>query len=126
MDEIKINNSDVLVLEGTIRNAKVRIILVYFDSTKLKSGKDFNRNRKLQKELEKLMVVDPDLNLICLGDFNGRLTKIETNIVTDANGKMIEDWTTSLDLHHLNVSEQCTGNIHFIAKMVGVLSTMYW
>ena len=53
LEEIKINNSDVLALEGTIRNVKTRIILVYFDSTKLKSGPDFNRNRRLQREIEK-------------------------------------------------------------------------
>ena len=108
LDEIKIKNNDVLVLEGTIINTKIRIILSYFDSTKLKSGKDFNSNRRLQKEIEKLIVVDPDTTLICLGDFNGRLTKIEPNIITDVNGKMIEDWTINFDLHHLNITDQCT------------------
>ena len=65
LEEIKVNNSDVLALEGTIREAKTRIILVYFDSTKLKSGPDFNRNRKLQKEVENLMEIEPGTNLIC-------------------------------------------------------------
>merc|ERR1711874_790547 len=102
--------------EGTIRNTKIRIILSYFDSTKLKSGKDFNSNRRLQKEIEELMVVDPDITLICLGDFNGRLTKIEPNIVTDVNGKIVEDWTTFFDLHHLNITDQCTGKYTFHSK----------
>ena len=47
LEEIKINNNDVLALEGTVRGTKIRIILSYFDSTKLKSGKDYNRNRKI-------------------------------------------------------------------------------
>merc|ERR1711874_539442 len=38
LEEIKVNNNDVLALEGTVRNTKIRIILSYFDSTKLKSG----------------------------------------------------------------------------------------
>jgi len=77
LEEIKVDHSDVLALEGTVRGSKIRIILAYFDSTKNKSGKDFERNRKIQKLMEKLMDVDPDMALICLGDINGRLTKLE-------------------------------------------------
>ena len=36
LEEIKIKNNDILALEGTILNTKFRIILCYFDSTKLK------------------------------------------------------------------------------------------
>jgi len=57
--------------------------------------------------------VDSDTSLMCLGDFNGRLTKLEPSIVTDANGKMIERWTEQLDMHHLNTSENCTGTYTF-------------
>ena len=116
LEDIIVNNSDVLALEGTVRNTKIRIILSYFDSTKLKSGVDFNRNRKLQKEIEKLVEVEPDTTLICLGDFNGRLTKLNPSIMTDVNGKMIEDWTVNFDLHHLNITEQCTGTYKFCSK----------
>ena len=38
MEEIKINNSDILAIEGKIRGCKVRIILIYIDSSKKKSG----------------------------------------------------------------------------------------
>merc|ERR1711874_56866 len=89
LEEIKVNNNDVLALEGTVRNTKIRIILSYFDSTKLKSGVVFNKNRKLQKEIEKLVEVEPGTTLIGLGDFNGRLTTLEPGIMTDVNGKMI-------------------------------------
>ena len=51
--------------------------------------------------------------MICLGDFNGRLTKIEPNIITDANGKMLENWVNTYDLHHLNTTDKCTGKYTF-------------
>merc|ERR1711874_907306 len=62
---------------------------------------------------EKLIEVDPGTKLICLGDFNGRLTQLEPNITTDANGKMLEDWVNNYDLHHLNTIERCTGKYTF-------------
>ena len=40
LEEIKVKHNDILALEGTIRDSRIRIILVYFDSTKKK-----NRNR---------------------------------------------------------------------------------
>ena len=48
LEEIKVKHNDILALEGTIRDSRIRIILVYFDSTKKKSGRDFNRNRTIQ------------------------------------------------------------------------------
>ena len=66
-----------------MRGSKIRIILAYFDSTKNKSGKDFERNRRIQRIIEKLMEVEPDVSLICLGDLNDRLTKLELHIETD-------------------------------------------
>ena len=41
------------------------------DSDKKKSGNNYNWNRNIQKQIEKLLEVDPDTTLICLGDFNG-------------------------------------------------------
>ena len=113
MEEIKVKNNDVLAIEGTIGSEKIRLILCYFDSTKLKKGVDFQRNRRIQKEIEKLIEVDPGTKLICLGDFNGRISRIEPNIVTDANGKMLENWVEEYDLHHLNLSDRCTGKYTF-------------
>ena len=54
MEEIKVESNDILAIEGKIRGCKVRIILVYMDSTKKKQGKDYNKNRKIQKQVEKL------------------------------------------------------------------------
>merc|ERR1711874_930176 len=70
-------------------------------------------NRKIQKLMEKLMDVEPDVALICLGDINGTLTKLEPHIDTDFNGKMIEDWTINFNLHHLYQTENCIGTYTF-------------
>ena len=48
-----------------------------------------------------------------MGDFNGRLAKIEPNILTDTNGQMVENWSIDLDLHHLNTHEKCEGKYTF-------------
>merc|ERR1711913_183715 len=113
LKEINTKSNDILALEGTILKSKFRIILCYFDSTKSLSDKDFKNNRKMQKEVEGLMDVDPDTALICLGDMNGRLTKLEPAIKTDANGRMIEKWTEQLSMHHLKYTEECNGTYTF-------------
>ena len=113
MEEIDVKNRDILAIEGTICNEKIRMILCYFDSTKLKKGVHFQRNRKIQKDIEKLMEVEPGTKLICLGDFNGRISRLEPNIATDTNGKMLENWSEEYNLNHLNLSEKCTGKYTF-------------
>ena len=113
MEEIKVENNDILALEGKIRGCKTRIILVYMDSTKNKTGKDFDRNRKIQAQVEKLFEVEPDVSLICLGDINGRLKKLEPDTETDCNGIMIEDWISKFNLNHLNQTEECIGTYTF-------------
>ena len=102
MEENKVENNDILALEGKIRGCKTRIILVYMDSTKNKTGKDFDRNRKIQAQVEKLFEVEPDVSLICLGDINDRLKKLEPDTETDCNGIMIEYWISKFNLNHLN------------------------
>merc|ERR1711874_410064 len=44
---------------------------------------------------------------------NGRLTKLEPDIKTDANGRIIEKWTDQMDMHHLNYTEECVGTYTF-------------
>merc|ERR1711909_174601 len=113
LEEIKIDDNDILALEGVVRGDKTRIILSYFDSSKNKSGDEYERNRAMQSKIEELMNVEPGVALIILGDINGRLTKLEPNIVTDANGKMLEGWATDRDMFHLNLTEECTGKYTF-------------
>ena len=106
LEEIEVDDCDILALEGTIRGERSRIVLSYFDSSKSKSDDDFKRNRVIQSKVESLMEVEPEVALVCLGDMNGRLTRLEPNIVTDVNGRMLEDWVTRLDMHHLNLTDQ--------------------
>ena len=82
----------------------------------VKSEKDFKRNRNIQKQIEKLFSVEPDVSLVCLGDMNGRLTKLEPGIKNDANGDMIENWILKYDLNHLNQTENCEGIYTFSTK----------
>ena len=77
--------------------------------SKNKTGKEFEENRKIQKIIERLFEVEPDVALVCLGDMNGRLNSIEPQIDTDNNVKMVEEWTEKFNLHHLNLSENCIG-----------------
>ena len=113
LEEMQIKNKDILALEDTIRESKFRIILCYFDSTKLLNGIDFERNRTMQREIEKLMEVEIDTSLIVLGDFNGRLSKLEPTIKSDANGNMIDKWTLKYDIHHLNTPDSYQGTYTF-------------
>ena len=66
--------------------------------------------------MEKLFEVEPDVSLICLGDLNGRLKKLEPEIVTDVNGQMIENRVEKYNLNHLNQSEKCKGTYTFSSK----------
>ena len=113
LEEIEVEDNDILALEGVIRGEKSRIILSYFDSSKSHTDDGFKKNREIQKKVEGLMEVEPETALISLGDMNGRLTRLEPKIVTDVNGKMLEEWVTKFDMHHLNLTEQCTGTYTF-------------
>ena len=56
------------------------------------------------------MIVEPGVNLLVLGDFNGRLTSLEPNIRrNDINGNMIEEWSHKYALTHMNTEERCEG-----------------
>merc|ERR1711942_482588 len=83
------------------------------DSNKRTKGVDFDRNRRIQKQVEKLFEVDPETFLICLGDLNGRLKTLEPSIETDCNGRMIENWISNFNLYHLNRTVECIGKYTF-------------
>ena len=59
------------------------------------------------------MEVDPDTALLVLGDFNGRLAKLEPTVKTDANGRMMESWVERYNMHHLNTLDTCIGKYTF-------------
>ena len=109
LEEIGVKSSDILAVEGSINHTKFRIVLCYFGSKKLVKGTDYQKNRNLQKQVEKLMEVDPGTSLLVLGDFNGRLAQLEKGKVTDKNGEMIESWVEQHSMHHLNTLDTCEG-----------------
>ena len=80
LQRIETNHSDIMVLEGKIYNKNVKIILTYMDCTKAKRGDAYWANRHIQKRIEELMIVEPETLLICMGDFNARLSCLEPKI----------------------------------------------
>ena len=110
LEEIDTGSNDVMVLEGLIYGENARIILTYMDCSKMKSGKNYEHNRKIQKIIEKWIEVEPGTMLVCLGDFNARMRELEPRIrQSDENGKMIEEWVMEKGLHHLNQQPNCRG-----------------
>ena len=77
LDEVKVDSSDILIVEGTVHRRKVRIILTYMGCSKEKKGVEYE--------------VDPEMSLVYLGDMNGRLKSLEPHIETDSNGRMVEN-----------------------------------
>ena len=43
LEEVETNSNDILAVEGKINNNKCRIVLCYFDCTKLLHGRDFTK-----------------------------------------------------------------------------------
>ena len=99
---INTESEDILIVEEEIHRERIRIILVYFNCSKLMAGRRYDENRKIQQEIEKYMQVEDGMNLMILGDINARLTILEPRIEMDVNGNMIEDWITGKDIAHLN------------------------
>ena len=58
------------------------------DCCKEKHGPRYTANREIQAEIENIQV-EPNINLICLGDFNGKIHALEPQIKSDPNGQMI-------------------------------------
>ena len=83
MEEVNTNSRDIMILDGTIFNEKVRIILVYFNCSKELEGRNCRANSEIQREVEQYIQVENDKHLICLGDMNGRLQTLEPRIRTD-------------------------------------------
>ena len=96
LEEVRVESSDILIVEGTIHWRRVRIILIYMGCSKEKKGEECEVNREIQRKFENLFEVYPEVLLICLGDLNGRLKSLEPQIETDSNGKMVEEWTKKM------------------------------
>ena len=80
LEEKVTRHNDLLIVEGTIKGKKAKIITSYFDSNKSSKGKEYNSNRKLQEEIEKEMEVPDGTMLFIMGDHNGRTTLLEPQL----------------------------------------------
>ena len=55
LEKIETRSEDILIVEGVIHKEKVKIILVYFNCCKLRAGRRYEENRKMQREVEEHM-----------------------------------------------------------------------
>ena len=100
---------DILALEGVIFGLELRLILVYFDCTKLTSGDDYKRNKAIEKEVNRLIRENRMNGLMVLGDFNGHLSILENDRGEDVNGRMVIKLMDEYNLHLMNADERCKG-----------------
>ena len=108
LNKLEGENDDILEIEGVIFGLKVKIILVYFDCSKNKSGDEFDHNRNMEREIRKMIENNKSEGLIILGDFNAHLYMLEDR-KEDANGDMILELVEDYDLTLLNADERCEG-----------------
>ena len=104
----KCKHRDVLTVEGIVFGMEVRIVLVYFDSSKEKKGKDFDRNREIQGEVERMIRGNTKKGLLVMGDFNAHLGILEDRR-EDVNGMMVMEWLDKFDLVLMNADAKCEG-----------------
>ena len=64
MEEIETNSEDIMVLDGTIHNEKIRIILAYFNCSKELEGSIYQENREMQREIDGFMQIEEYKHLI--------------------------------------------------------------
>ena len=113
MKNKKHENREILEAEGKIYGIGIKLVVVYFDADKGEEGK--KANRKIRKDIEKIIENNEQEGLIILGDFNGHLRMIDGKR-DDENGKMILDWGEQYGLITLNLEEKCEGTYTRIAK----------
>ena len=99
---------DILNAEFKIESISLHITLVYFSVTN--RGEDKIRNKKMRKEMEKIIGKLEDKNemYLLLGDMNGH-TGLIGQQKENENGKMIKDWMNDFGLVLLNLDEKCKG-----------------
>ena len=47
LEKLETKSEDILIVEGTIYNEKVKIILAYFNCCKLRAGRRYQENREM-------------------------------------------------------------------------------
>ena len=107
-EEKRQKNEEILVLEGICFGMEMKVILVYFDARKTEEGKE--NNKKIKKDIEKMIENNRKEGLLIVGDFNGHLEELDGR-KDDLNGKMVMEWIDKFDLTLMNGDEKCEGTI---------------
>ena len=111
--KIKNNNKEILEIEGTLYGIGLKLVIVYFDVRKDEEGKKVNK--KIRKDMEKIIENNNKEGLILAGDFNGHLRMIDGRD-NDDNGKMLMEWVEKYEVILLNLDERCEGKYTRIQK----------
>ena len=114
LKKIKNSNSEILDIEGKMHGIDMKLVVTYFDVDKGKRGRD--NNKKIRKDLEKIIESNEKEGLILTGDFNGHLRMIDGK-PDDVNGKMLIEWVEKYGLIILNLDEKCEGKYTRIQKV---------
>lgn len=96
-------SDDLLNCEMEIEKFKFRLILVYMDVN------DQSRNEGIRVEIKNLLDdLQPEENLVILGDFNGHLGFLGTQEL-DRNGKFVIELMEYYNLILINGDDRCVG-----------------
>ena len=109
LDAVEVDNSDLLVLKGTIGTHKIKLILVYYTTRSSTGSKEINQ--KITNNLKGTMEqTDEDESMILMGDFNGHLGMAGEQRL-DENGRILKELADEYNLVIGNLDEKCEGEI---------------
>ena len=100
-------STEILEIEGTLFDNKMKIILVYFDVNNNKDA--IKKNDEIRKEIESKMKRNAGKALMILGDLNAHTKILEPEKKENGNGQIVNKWIDELDLMILNADEKCAG-----------------
>ena len=101
-------NSDNLIVEGAIRENKIRIVLSYFRTGNSQDVYEYNTVLKNEIEVNIEKAEENEQYLLLLGDYNGHLGYLGPQI-ENKTGKMINDLILRNNLILLNNDNKCKG-----------------
>ena len=103
-----VGNRDVIEVAGKCYGLELRLVLVYFDVDKSRTGEGYCRNRRIQKIVESRIEKEGTEGLIVMGDFNAHLIMLGAKD-NDINGRMVLEWLDKYDLVLMNADRKCKG-----------------
>ena len=109
LEEESVENSDILVVKGSIGEIKVKIILVYYTTRTSSGSKEINQ--KITSSIKDVLErTEDDEHVMIMGDFNGHLG-ITGDQKIDENGKVVKELANEYNLMIANLDDKCTGEV---------------